>query len=130
MYNAGCALGRTVSLDDCERACAVSATDGTDTKNLLKGLKSLGFKVVAEIKEGRADVALLRLLASLQEGHAAILAVDSDTHWVAAVGRLGSRVFVADSAESELVLSYTAEHLALRWKHNQSRTKFYGVVMS
>jgi hypothetical protein len=44
---------------------------------------------------------------------------------VAVIGFLGERYLVADSGDSELVLSYTAENLAARWND----TTYEGVLL-
>lgn len=54
-----------------------------------------------------------------------ILLVDANSHWVAAVGRLGDRILVADSADNDLVLSYSAEQLVDRW----AGPAFFGIVL-
>ena len=129
LYNVCCALGMTgVGLDECEKLCGTTAIDGTSVKQLLKAANSLGLDY-AEIKEGRADVAHLRLTAELGEGRPGALAVDGDSHWAAVVGMLGDKRLIADSADNELVISLEANELLSRWYNNGSgRTKFYAAV--
>ncbi len=129
-YNAACALGLALSLEACEKACGTTATDGTPIKNLKAGLAKLGLKLQGEIKESKDDVALLRLDRALAQGHAVLLVVDGDSHWAAAVGALGDRSLIADSAENEMVLSLSAGELAQRWMTPGMRKGFYGVAVS
>jgi hypothetical protein len=130
LYNAAHALGRTaVSLEECERACKVSATDGTSPKRLMMGVRELGLRVLLEIREARADIAAMQLERQIRSGHPVALVVDCDSHWAAVVGRLGDRYLVADSADSELVLSLSEGELLQRWANPEARRGFYGVVI-
>lgn len=127
MHNALCALGRDASLEACEKVCKTDA-DGTSPKQLIAGAKAMGLEVVAEIREAKPDVALLRLDRALTRGLAAVLVVDDDEHWIAVVGMIGQRYLVADSADSELVLSLDAEALAERWE-GAGRKPYYAIIL-
>ncbi len=89
----------------------------------------MGLKVPYEIKESKAYVALLLLDRWILVGGVACVTVDEDSHWVAVVGKVGARYLVADSAESELVLSLSAEELVERWDSGTGRQRFYGAVL-
>lgn len=128
VHNALCALGREPSLEACEKACRVDATDGTSPKRLVAGVKAMGGEVVAEIKERESDVGLLRLDKATTMGLVGILVVDADSHWVTVVGRLGDRYLVADSADSELIRSLSAKDLVERWK-GEGRKPYYAVLV-
>lgn len=128
LYNAGCALGKTLSLEDCERACKTTA-EGTSAKQLTTGAVRLGLKADGSFKERSSLMARLWLRDTLQRGAVVIAAVDADEHWVAVVGALGGRYLVADSAENELVLSYSEGEFLQRWQHPESRRGFYALVL-
>lgn len=130
LYNAGCALGRKASLEECEKACRTSATKGTSALQLGRGARTLGFTVECEVKEARSDVAAMYLKGLVDRGTVPIIAVDADSHWAAVVGRLGNRYLVADSAENELVLSYSEGELLQRWNTPNVRKGYYAMVLS
>lgn len=129
LYNAGCALGKTMSLEDCERACRTT-TDGTSARQLMNGATRLGLKVDCSFKERSSLMARLWLRDTIRRGAVPIVAVDADDHWVAVVGALGERLIVADSAENELVLAYTEGEFLQRWQHPEARRGFFAVVLS
>ena len=108
---------------ECETACGTTATDGTSVKALIRGIKSFGH-YPSEIKAKKWEDAWLRLDHYLRNGHPVLLCVDGDSHWVAAIGKLGPQYLIADPADNELVLSLSPEALKTRWAHNKS---FYGV---
>ncbi len=123
LSNALQAMGIVRSQEECAVLCKTKP-EGTSPKQLLKALKALG-RVPAVLSEKRAAVALLFLSFWLCEGRAVLLIVDDDTHWVAAIGKLGNRFLVADPADNELVVSLSLEELAERWLG----TTHYGVVL-
>jgi ABC-type bacteriocin/lantibiotic exporter with double-glycine peptidase domain len=129
LYNAGCALGRRLALDECEAACKTT-TRGTGIRQLLAGARALGFKVETELRESRDDAAAAILWSHLHCGRVAILCVDASEHWVAAVGRVGGRYLVADGADAELVLSYSEGELLQRWRAPEARRGYYAAVLS
>lgn len=126
MSNALAALGITRPAAECEKLCKTSATEGTSAKRLLSALRSIETCQPAELREKRQDVAMLKLDKALQYGRPVILCVAENTHWVAAVGALGGRVLVADSADNELVLSKSLEQLTTWW---YSGTNYYGIIL-
>lgn len=126
LSNALAALGQPRTQDECAELCKTNATDGTPTKRLLAAVKGLGLRGIV-IKEKRAEVALLKLDHWLQRGRPAILCVDNDSHWVAAIGVLNDRILVADSADNELVLSYDRTALVERWEADAGTC--WGVVL-
>jgi hypothetical protein len=75
-----------------------------------------------------AEVAWRYMRSWLVSGWPVALAVDEDEHWVAAIGVLGDRVLVADSADPELVLSYTRDQLLDRWRKPGDPPRYYGIV--
>lgn len=131
LYNAACALGKKLSLEECEKACKTS-TDGTSPKQLKAGAMKLGLQVVEELKERDSHIAWLRTRHYLDLGCVLIVVVDADEHWATVVGQIGcgNRLLVADSADNELVLSYSAGELLQRWGHPESKKPYYAVVVS
>lgn len=131
LYNAACALGKKLSLEECEKACKTS-TDGTSPKQLKAGAIKLGLKVEDELREKDSHIAWLRARYYLDRGCVLILVVDADEHWVSLIGQLGhgDRLQVADSADNELVLGYSAGELLQRWGHPESKRPYYAIVVS
>jgi ABC-type bacteriocin/lantibiotic exporter with double-glycine peptidase domain len=131
LFNAACALGKKLSLEECEKACRTTATEGTTARKLAAGAQRLGLHIDDEIKEGRADVAERALRYWMSMGKVAVITVDADSHWAAVIGTLGrDRYLVADSADNELVLSYGYGELLQRWQTPESRRGFYALVLS
>ena len=123
--NALSALGISRTQAECEVLCKTSGTDGTSARNIIRAVQSLGCRGV-QIRERRELVALLLLDHWLNEGAPIVLCVDQASHWVAAVGRLGPRILIADPADNELVLSLKKQELLERWASNGN---YYGVVL-
>lgn len=81
------------------------------------------------LRESKADIALLRLKDACRSGFVVILCVDDDAHWVVFFGMLGDKVYhVADSANDELVLHYSASELIDRWR-GAGRYPYFGIVV-
>lgn len=129
MSNALAALGILRTQTECEKLCKTDATKGTPTKQLMNGIAAVEGLTPILLKEARRDVALLRVDKALGLGRPVILCVDSGSHWVAAVGRLGDRYLVADSADNELVLSRDVEALEARWRDKGTKHPYLGVIV-
>jgi len=130
LTNAACAMGKRLSLEECEKICRTTATDGTSPRKLKNGAGRLGFEDIIEFRDGAEDIALLRLRDFVGNGSAVLITVDADTHWVAVVGLIGDRFLVADSADNELVLSYSAGEMLQRWRNPESKKCYYGMVIA
>lgn len=128
MSNALAAVGIRRTIPECEALCKTTGTAGTSPKKLYQALRTVDEVSPGMLIEARPDVAMLRLEAALRRGRSVILCVDNYEHWVAAIGVLGDRVLVADSADNELVLSLTPGEVLGRWEGG-GRFKFYGVVL-
>lgn len=120
LKNALAALGVERSAEELEKACGTTATSGTPTRGILKAALKIDGCHPVKLRERRRDIALLRLKGALDWGRPAILVwCDSEGnpggHWVAVVGMLGDRYLVADAADNELVLSFSAAEVAERW---------------
>lgn len=119
-----------------ESLAGTTGASGTSGKGLLGALRSISGEhpVLSPgvISEGRADVAILKLLASLGAGHPVILCADNDEHWILAFGVLGGGarvvVHVSDPADNEMVLHMTPGALMERW-HGPGRKPYYGVIV-
>ena len=108
---------------------ASSTSNGTSMAGLIRALRAVG-RTPTKIAEVREQVAVIRLVVSLQCGHPVVMCVDAWEHWVVAVGLLGSggspRIVVVDSASLELTHVYTLSELVDRWRHGN---KFSGVTV-
>lgn len=125
LANALAAIDIKRSQDELAVMCKTTATEGTSAKRIVAAITALGRKPLV-LREKRAEVAILFLSHWLSQGRPAVLCVDSWSHWVAAIGLMGDRVLVADSADNELVLSLRRQELADRWGGTGS---YYGVVL-
>jgi hypothetical protein len=76
------------------------------------------------------NLAAASLRGFLASGWPVMLAVDNDEHWVGAIGLVGERVLVADSADGELVVVYDTEQVVNRWATATDPAKFYGIVVT
>lgn len=125
LSNALAAMGITRSQDECTVLCKTTGTEGTAPKRLVHAIRAVGRDPLI-VRERRSEVAILFLSHFLATGRSAILCVDDDTHWVAAIGLLGDRVLIADPADNELVITLSRADLAERWSGNGS---CYGIVL-
>jgi hypothetical protein len=102
-------------------------TDGTSQAGLLKAIRSINPGWGHPVKFRDAHAAFASLWLHLNRGQPMILPVDNWEHWVAAIGAIGQRVLVADSADNELVLTYTTDEILARWEG--PRGGWYGIVI-
>jgi ABC-type bacteriocin/lantibiotic exporter with double-glycine peptidase domain len=136
LRNALLCHGINRSEQELEQLAGTTGTNGTSGKGLIKALSSIAQEHPnvrpGVIAEGRADVAILKLLAALDAGHVIILCADNDEHWILAFGTLGSGarvlIHVCDPAENEMVLHMRPEALLARWK-GPGRKPYYGVIV-
>jgi ABC-type bacteriocin/lantibiotic exporter with double-glycine peptidase domain len=113
LSNALAAIGIKRGLDECEKLCGVTAEQGTSVFKLIDVASTIRRNpTVINCKD---KYAYLVLCDGLRNGRSAILCVDENEHYVAAVGIIGKRVLVADSALNELVVSYSETKLLDRW---------------
>jgi hypothetical protein len=127
MHNALAAMGIPRTVPECEALCKTKSA-GTTPAKLLRALRAVEGLAPVVFHETRRDVALLRLAQALGLGRPVILSVANGTHWVAAIGRLGDRVLVADSDSNELVYSRDPNTLANWWAEKTARP-YYGVIL-
>lgn len=124
LHNALWALGIKRSADECEVLCRTNATEGTYTTALMKAINTIRGTKCKEITGKSLLEAMWYLTEALRGGRPVILCVDDEGHYITAVGLLGDRVLVADSADNELVLSYKLTGLKKRWK-----PAYWGVIV-
>ncbi len=127
------ALGIRRSHDELVTLCGTTG-DGTSPLQLKRAITAMrdscGLVGPGEMKDTHADIALLRLDAVLHDGRPAILLVDSWGHWVAAVGRLGRRYIIADSADLRATVHTNPADLVARWQYpGVTRNGFYGLAV-
>lgn len=128
LKNALAALGIHRAIEELETLCKTSATDGTPLRNVVRAAGKIEGCVPVRLMETRRDIALMRLMWALRSGRPVVLSWCSQSpgdHWVAAVGRLGERYLIADSADSELVFSMSVDEVEERWRD----TKYEGVIL-
>jgi predicted double-glycine peptidase len=138
IVNALAALGVEESERELMRMAEACPVEGTNARKMLRTLRWLGYTPVSLSPKGRGrgagqdrhSVAWQALRDALASGYPAVLSVDRDEHWVAAVGVVGERVLVADSARGELVLSYDRQTLMARWRGKSSARPYYGVIVT
>lgn len=134
LRNALLAHGIERSEQELEGLTGYTPEEGTSHKGIIKAVRAMEQPGLMgmPLSEARGDVALLRLLASLQAGHTVLLVVDNYEHWVCAFGLLGSgrsvTVHVADSAYTELVRHMTPAAL-LEWWRPPRRSHYYGIIV-
>lgn len=116
--NALFAMGIERTAAELEKVLGTTATDGTNIRRMLKYLATVENCDPVRIKEKRSDVALLKLEHALRAGRPVIISwttEDPGDHWVAAVGMLGELFLIADSAEMELVMSFSVDEVQEKW---------------
>lgn len=119
LHNALLAIGVVRSVQELEVLCSTSATNGTPVRSLKRALSKIEGVTAVEIKERRRDVAALKLRHSIHSGRPVILLWTSASpgdHWVAAIGLLGDKYLICDSADLELVISLGIESVCTRWE--------------
>lgn len=136
LRNALLCHGINRSEQELEQLAGTTGSNGTSGKGLIKALASISAEHPevrpGVISEGRADVAILKLLAALNAGHVVILCADSNEHWILAFGTLGSGVriivHVCDPEDNELVIHMKPDDLLRRWE-GPGRKPYYGVIV-
>lgn len=116
LHNALLALGIKRSIKECERLTGVTATSGTDVESLLAAASAIRgvHTMVVNAYDAQSAIAILR--DALRRGRPALLSVDQEEHYVAAVGLLGDRILVADGADNEIVVSIPDYRLVKWWE--------------
>lgn len=105
---------QTPGEESASKLCKASPIRGTSPGAIRAALRALG--VSESILRSKSSVmAACALTGALESGTSAVLIVDNGSHYIAAVGVLGSRVLVCDSADGALVSSVTREDLLRRW---------------
>jgi ABC-type bacteriocin/lantibiotic exporter with double-glycine peptidase domain len=130
IMNALRAVGVKVSEKRVRAHSATTEEHGTNEHGVLNALERIGFKS-EEIRATGKNEAWKKLSESLESGRPVILSVDSDRHWVAAVGLCGDFVVVFDSQRTQKVkdengsIVYGKKNLLRRWSCKGDR--FFGI---
>lgn len=133
LANALEAMGQVRSVGELSTLCKTTATRGTSPRNILSAVvalkESCDLDDHACIQARDPLVAAASLFKALAAGRVCVLLVDSDEHYVAAVGLLGcGRYLVVDSADEALLVSCTEDELCAWWK-GCGRYPYWAVVL-
>lgn len=95
-------------------------TEGTSQPGLERAIQTIdkgdGTKLTSNrIYEKRREVAGWALSSAIRAGRPVILCVDNFEHWVSAVGILGERFIIADSASNDVVEYMSLSETLDRW---------------
>lgn len=94
LQNALKALRKHVTQDKCAELAGTD-TEGTDDEGLKRAVVALGLGV-DEISCVEPSVAFARLYGALLVGRPVVLCVDRWSHWVTAIGVIGTSVLLAE----------------------------------
>lgn len=128
LMNALRAIGIDRGIDELRKLTKATATAGTSERKLVTGIQKIQGVRPHPHRFRDPTLAIAVLRDRLRCGRPCILSVDEEEHWVAAVGLLGERVLVADSASADLVIAYTPERLLSRWDAG-SEQSYYAIVL-
>lgn len=113
-----------------------TGADGTDYKSMLLALsivRQTETAVVGRHFQDTADVALLRLLRALDDGHAVVVCVSCEEpwdHYACVIGTLGKRLICFDPGSAESMSSMTADEFMAWWRGPKGERKpFYGILV-
>lgn len=121
------AIGIETSQEIASKLAGTNGTHGTSERGVIKALDALGARPI-KLHESDPGVALLQLRGYLLHGIPVIVLVDASAHWAVAVGTLGPRVLVVDSADGGLLQSLEPEAFMARWKTPGEKKPFYGIA--
>lgn len=131
--NACRALGRRVSERRARSLCGTTE-QGTDEAELIAAARELGL-TATEFKGSDKGAAWAYVRAQLLEGHPSLLCVDQWQHWITAIGIIGDKVILIDSANT---VKNTAENgvwtmnrneLGKRWRSRDPLEPFYVLTL-
>ncbi len=94
---------------------------GTDEIGLAKAAKSFNCKMKYFRREKPADAVEI-LTEQLKKGFPCILSVDNWEHWLTVVNEQHGKFVVVDSALDKVIVIYSANQLARRWKYADDET--------
>ena len=138
LQNALKALRKHVTQDKLAEL-AGTTTDGTDDEGLKRAVVALGFGV-DEISCTSQGQAFGRLYGALLVGRPVVLCVDRWSHWVTAIGCIGTRVLLAEpgrypySVRENGLYVLDKDRLCKRWRAAHRVTgaggpKYYGLAL-
>jgi ABC-type bacteriocin/lantibiotic exporter with double-glycine peptidase domain len=132
--NALKALGRGTT-QEAFGELAGTGPEGTYPAGMIKAFEALGCTPV-RIAESIGGRAWATLRGHLLDGHPVVLCVDNWEHWVVAIGLLGDRVVVVDSADGKVCRTYDYEELepswegrGTRWRRDRNNRPFYAIAV-
>jgi ABC-type bacteriocin/lantibiotic exporter with double-glycine peptidase domain len=116
------------------------SADGTHDEDMVRALRIVQQSepaIAARPFQDNADVAILRLLRALDDGHPVIVAVCVDRpwdHYAVVVGRLGTgatiRLNVFDAGTSESFRSMSMSEFMPWWRGPKTERKpYYGIIV-
>lgn len=124
LCNAAEAVGVRITEDEAINLVGADPVEGTQPSGIKKALKKLDL-TASIVKTKDPALAYWTLVGALEHGNPAILLVDQDEHWVSAIGILGSRVVIADSADAGTVVITEYGRLMQRW----SCPEYFAIVI-
>ena len=104
------AFGHRVSEGQIRTLCGTTPEEGTDSPEMIYGLRELGY-TVNEYASMNKKAAWQWLHGCLIHGKAVILCVHAWEHWVVAVGSFGDRVTIIDSSNFEVNKAENGTHV-------------------
>lgn len=132
VINGARALGIKIPELVVRRACKTTKLQGTDEFGLIHGLKELKYTVLEYTSKSKKE-AVNWLTGSLMNTQPVILCVDSWSHWVVVIGKIGHRFILIDSTKTiqnvkeNGVHVLTPKQLMRRWVSKEGI--IYGIAM-
>lgn len=109
-------LGRFVDEQNIARVAGSTWWHGTDEIGLAKAAKKYDCKMKYFRREVGKD-GTKALISQLKKGYPCILSVDNWEHWFTVVNYQQGKFVVVDSALDKVVVIYTPNQIARRWKY-------------
>lgn len=128
LCNALEASGVRLSQETAHKLSGCTGTKGTSERGLMRALSTLGHRPI-QLRETDPGVAVMTLRGYLLHGVPCILMVDSSSHWVAAIGTLGPRVCVVDSANGGVVSCLEEDDFMARWHCPAETRPYYAIAV-
>ena len=110
------------------KLAGTNGTHGNSERGVVKAIEALGQRAI-KLHEADPGVALLQLRGYLLHGVPVIILVDAAAHWCVAVGTLGPRLLVVDSADGGLLQSLDPDSFMARWEVKGEKKPYYGIAI-
>jgi ABC-type bacteriocin/lantibiotic exporter with double-glycine peptidase domain len=111
------------------KLAGASGTYGTQPRGVIGALRKLGHRTIVLQQEDPGQ-ALVVLRGYLMHGLPVILLVQDSEHWVTAVGTLGDKVVIVDSADGGMTRCLDSDATIQRWRQLGCKKSFYGVAVT